>query len=758
MRLIFGIALLLLAAIVGICSVIAKRSGKPMGPTACIMLLCLILPMIGNAVIILSGDRLISTIGAYTYYLGMDFAIAGMLHFTVTYCRIKWPSALMRNLIYAVFLADVIQLLLNPIYHHAFELIPVQVDGFDYYKLNPFLGQTFHRVVDYGILAGIIAILTVKVIRSPRLQTERYSVILISSLLVTAWETAYIFSGTPIDRSMLGFGVFGLLIFYFSLYYRPMRLLDRMLGGVVSEQQDAIFFFDANQKCLWMNRAGHELLGLTEEETEKAGNELSRKFGNRHPGEESWSDQVILETEDGEHICQLSKRPLIDNRRRVNGFYISVRDDTDEQREMERQLYNARHDQLTGLYNRDYLYERTKELLAGYPDEEFLVVYADISNFKMINDIYGYAFGDFALQRVASWVEEDLPERSVCGRLGGDTFGVCLPARGFNQQRVEAKLEDFLVNDGTSTHHLLIHLGVYRITDREIDISVMYDRAHMAVSTIKDQVHIITAWYDESMREQVLRNRQITNELKDALVNGQIRPWLQPIVDRDGKTIGAEALVRWIHPIEGVRPPESFIPVLERNGMIADLDLFIWRSCCRILQRWQEKGDSRFISVNISPKDFQFLDVGGELKNMVQEYGIDVKKLRIEITETVMMSNADKRMEILNELREFGFIIEMDDFGSGYSSLNMLKDMPVDVLKIDMAFLRKTDSGGRGQTIVREIITLARELGITSLTEGVETEEQYDKLLDMGCQLYQGYYFAKPTPLEEFEKQYGVAG
>ena len=759
MRLTFGIALFALAAALGVCSAVAKRSGKPMGPTASSLLLWIIPPVIGNAVIILSGAELLSTVGAYIYYIGMDFLMAGVLHFTFVYCRISWPSSLLRNLVYALLLADVVQLLLNPVFHHAFNLVPVEVGGFDYYKLDPLTGQSFHRLVDYGILAGILGIFAVKTVRSPRLQTERYSVILITILVVTGWETAYIFSGTPIDRSMFGFGVFGLLIFYFSLYYRPMRLLDRMLGGVVSEQPDAMYFFDPNQRCIWMNAAGEKLLHMEGQDPAGAGNALAKKFGNRHPGEDSWSDQVLTNGEDGPQVCRLSKRPLLDSSRRMNGFYITVRDETEEQRAMEQKLYNARHDRLTGLYNRDYFYEAARELLEKHPEKEYLVVYADISDFKMINDIYGTGFGDFALQRVADWVAEDIPEESVCGRLGGDTFGVCLPEDGFDQERTERKLSDFLVDDGTTKHHLLIHIGVYRVTDREMDISVMFDRAHMALSTVKDEYHITTAWYDEEMRNRVLWNRRISAELKDALWQGQIRPWLQPIVDRNGKTVGAEALVRWVHPIDGIRPPASFIPVFERNGMIADVDLHMWRCCCSILQRWQREGDDRFISVNISPKDFQFLDVGKELTGLVREYGILPEKLRLEITETVMMTSQEQRMETLAKLREDGFIIEMDDFGSGYSSLNMLKDMPVDVLKIDMAFLRRAkDTGGRGKTIVREIIALARELGIVSLTEGVETEEQYDQLQAMGCQMYQGYFFAKPMPPEDFEKQFGAAG
>ena len=756
LRLLFGFILFVLAGVMAVCAGIARRSGKAIGNAAAIMLACTIPPVAGNAVIILSSHRILSVIGCYTYYIGMDVIIAAAFHFAFVYCRITWKSRAARALVCLLLLADIAQLLLNPFFHHAFEVQAVEVYGYDYYKMIPRLGQTLHRLLVYGILAVIIGIFIHRAVRSPVLQRERYTVILGCLLAVSVWETAYIFSGTPVDRSMIGFAVFSLMVFYFSLYYQPMRLLDRMLGSVVSQQQAAMFFFDPNQRCIWMNPAGQKLLDLKEEETASAGTELERLFGTRHAGEDEWSEQVILHGEDGERTCELSRSPFRDKKGKINGFYIVVRDETEERRDMARKLYNAQHDHLTGLYNGDYLFERTKELLEKNPDREYMVVYVDINDFKMINDVYGYAFGDYALQRMAKWVSEGLSDNCVCGRLGGDTFGVCLPAEEFNQDYVEKTLSDFVVNDGTTEHHLFAHIGVYRVADRTIPASVMYDRAHMALDTVKEEYHTITGWYEESLRDQVLWNQQISNELKDAIEQGQIRPWLQPIIDRTGKAIGAEALVRWIHQEDGIRPPASFISVFEQNGMIADLDLHIWKSCCEILARWKEEGNEQFISVNISPKDFSFLDVGGELKRLVKEYGIDPGKLRIEITETVMMTDMDKRMAILEDLRQNGFIIEMDDFGSGYSSLNMLKDMPVDVLKIDMAFLRRSAESAvpRAKAIVREIIALARALDIVSLTEGVETEQQYRALMDMGCQLYQGYYFSRPIPLEEYEEKY----
>ena len=198
--------------------------------------------------------------------------------------------------------------------------------------------------------------------------------------------------------------------------------------------------------------------------------------------------------------------------------------------------------------------------------------------------------------------------------------------------------------------------------------------------------------------------------------------------------------------------PRRFIPFFERNGMIAEVDRSMWRCACEILQRWKEMGIPLFLSVNVSPKDFYFMDVGKEIREIVREHQVDPRQLRIEITETVMMSDMENRIRILNELKEEGFLIEMDDFGSGYSSLNMLKDMPIDLIKIDMMFLRQTRDNEKAKTILQNILHLSEELGMISLTEGVETENQYLMLAEKGCHLFQGFYFAKPMPPEEYEK------
>ena len=737
-----------------VCVRIAMRSGKRDGVAAARLLAPLMFPMIGNMIIILSGNRTLSLIGCYLYYLGLDFSISALIHFTHVYCRIEHPRKWYLFLAYSLLTIDVIQLLLNLFTHHAFRLVETQVEGYPYFDMVPLWGQQFHRAVDYLLLAGVIVAFIIRIIRAPRLQRQRYSVILFALILVSAWETAYIFSNAPIDRSMIGFGAFGLLIFYFSLYYRPMRLLDRMLSGVVSDQKNPIYFFDEDKRCIWMNRAGAHFLNMEEQDLEKAETELKRWFSGKHPGLEYWTDQLTIDVNGETRFVELIRKPTIDFKGRSDGFFLHIRDLTEEQREVAQKLYNARHDKLTGLFNRDYLYESTRELLEQNPGEPYLIISAEITDLKVINDLYGNAFGDKALKYCADWLRENrqLMQNSAFGRLGGDSFGVCIPEKQFGLDRMEYALSNLTVLEGETKYRMLIHVGIYRVTERDIDVSLMYDRAVLALEGIKDDYHYHTAWYDHSMRDKVVRNRQISEELASALEDGQIRPWLQPIVNREGKIVGAEALVRWIHPKDGIRSPITFIPVFEKNGMIAEVDRCIWRKTCEILAQWKREGKDLFISVNISPRDFYLLDVPAELTQLIREYEVEPEKLRLEITESMMIGDADAGMETLRALRAYGFIIEMDDFGSGYSSLNLLREMPVDVLKIDMVFMQKASQDMRAKAIVEDIIGLSGKLGITSLTEGVETKEQFDSLTEMGCQLYQGYYFSKPMPVEDFEK------
>ena len=283
----------------------------------------------------------------------------------------------------------------------------------------------------------------------------------------------------------------------------------------------------------------------------------------------------------------------------------------------------------------------------------------------------------------------------------------------------------------------------------------MVDRAQLAIAGIKNDYNRCIAVYDTKLRDDKLWEQRITSELANAIATGQIIPYLQPQYRADGRLEGGEVLVRWNHPTEGLLSPFKFIPVFEKNGLIATIDNFIWEEACKILANWAKRTDGYeklSLSINISPKDFFFLDIFEVITGLVEKYGIKPEQLHLEITESSVMNNAVEHIKVINNLREYGFTVEMDDFGSGYSSLNMLKDMPVDILKIDMVFLGKTADFRKSKIILNSIVDMANNLDMPQITEGVETKEQFDMLKNMGCKLFQGYFFSKPVPLEEFEK------
>ena len=749
MRKAFASLIVVLAAVLCVCIFFARRSRKPIGKSVAALIASLIPPMIGNMLIIVTQDHLVADIGSYMYFLGMDLIMFFLARFTVRYCDIKEIKPL-SILIYALLLADAVQILMNPFFHHAFDHETIMFDGAVYYRLVPHLGQLFHRLAVYGVLAIILTRFTVMTVRSPRLDAERYAAILLALIIIAIWQTFYIFSRTPIDRSMIGFGVFGLLVFYFALYYKQVRLLNRMMAGLVGEMPEALFFFDKNDKCIWANDLGVKMTGIMPGEYAAAKDILTKRFGMLDV-EEQWTRRYMEGCGEEARYYEIQRRQVQDRSDLIAGSFICVRDDTEEQRKHAKERYMATHDPLTGLFNREYLYEQIRRMILARPERRWLIIFHNIKNFKIVNEIFGNEFGDHVLRRVAVWISSDMPEDTVYGRLGGDTFGVCMPAEDFDPDLIESALTGAVIRQGSIEYAVQIHLGIYEVTDPEMDVSVMFDRARLALSTIQDNYQRHIAWYDDRMRMNVIRQQQLSGQLTDAIAKQQVVPYLQPITDRTGRVIGAEALVRWIHPERGMLYPADFVPVFEENGMIAEMDRAIWRSVCEILTEWRETHPELFISVNISTKDFYFMDVAQKIKALISEFGLPPEKLRLEITESAMMTDEEKHLKVINELKDAGFLVEMDDFGSGYSSLNMLKDMPLDVLKIDMKFLSRSTEETKTRRILQGIVDLAEDLGFISLIEGVETEEQYQMLADMGCMLFQGYFIARPMDTGGFE-------
>ncbi|MCR5122069.1 MAG: EAL domain-containing protein [Ruminococcus sp.] len=750
-------------ALLSVCTFASHRSSKSIGNAVTLLCGSLITTMIGNMVVIASEVKLISVIGYYIYFLGYDYIAFAIVRFTDEYCRNFGNSDRRPTAIFVMLAADVAQILISPFTGHLFHTESIALEGAPYYRIVPHFGLTAHRVMVYLVMGAVMLIFLIAALKTARIYRGRYTVVLFTMFCECIWQGYYIISRKPIDRSMIGLTVFGLLVFYFTMYYRPLRLLDRMLSNIVSDMPDALFVFDPTGKCIWANEHGLKLAGVDENSLEEVYGRLKDIFGDcaclSHyaAGSESAGENIVIGSGDEASYYSIERHSVKADSRHLAGSFLTVHDVTEEQREVKRELYNSTHDSLTDLYTKQYLFDRIEKKLAEDENAKYYAVFVDVKNFKIVNDVFGSDFGDIAIRQIADWIRSVVTEGCVYGRLAGDTFGLFIPEADFDTARFETELANFVARDGSVEYHLLIHFGVYEVDDRALDVSVMYDRAHLSLSSINDQYKTHIAYYDKALRERVLWDQQISAALSEAIAERQVCPYLQPITDAEGRVVGAEALARWIHPERGFLSPASFIPVFEKNGMIVELDRYMWKCACEILAKWKGVHDGVFISVNISPKDFYFFDVVSELKALVKDHGIDPADLRVEITETVMMSGSEDRMKILAELREAGFIVEMDDFGSGYSSLNLLKDMPVDVLKIDMKFLSAGLEDGtdrsvqRSRTILKNVLRLSAELDIASLTEGVETEQQFAQLAEMGCKLFQGYYFSKPLPVGEFE-------
>jgi diguanylate cyclase (GGDEF)-like protein len=346
-------------------------------------------------------------------------------------------------------------------------------------------------------------------------------------------------------------------------------------------------------------------------------------------------------------------------------------------------------DRLTGLYSKEFFYRHAENLLLENPTREFDLVYADIDGFKMINAHYGTAAGDELLKFLAAYYAGQTGEGGVCGRIGADIFGILKPG---HETHTQEEVGRFLARDlkDAPVKGFSFKCGIYHVRDHSLPISDMCDRAKLALESIKNQYGVYYAMYDDSMRSRALRDYRLANCMEEALEKKQFQVYLQPKHSTEtGAVAGAEALVRWNHPELGFIPPGEFIPLFEQNGFIARLDFYVWTKVCWLLRKWIDQGRSLIpISVNASRADFAAADLPGKIGSLVDAYDVPHEWIHFEVTESAYTDNPKMLISAVSALRSMGFKIEMDDFGSGYSSLNMLSELPIDILKLDMRFMQ----------------------------------------------------------------------
>ena len=415
--------------------------------------------------------------------------------------------------------------------------------------------------------------------------------------------------------------------------------------------------------------------------------------------------------------------------------------------------YLATYDELTGIYNKQAFYAKTKEMLLDNPDKNFDLLRINIERFKVLNDLFGESTGDKLLRYIGKFLKEINLPLCVSGRLYADNFVVCYEAGKGDSRRMINTLQmvadSFAINNRT-----ILSFGLYRIDDKTLPVSVMCDRANMALWKAKGNFKNPYCEYDEKMRQQVLKEQKIINAMEMAIQNKEFTLYLQPKYDIEkGTIIGAEALVRWISLENGFISPGDFIPVFENNGFVYEVDKFIWEESCRYLRKWLDEGrEVHPISVNVSRIDLYDPKLVQHLVNLREKYQLPSQYLELEITESAYTEDPEQIITITRQLREAGFVILMDDFGTGYSSLNMLKDIQIDVLKLDMGFLKSSDYSAKGGNILTAILKMAESLKMQTIAEGVETKEQVEFLKSIGCRYVQGFYYSKPLPVGEFEK------
>lgn len=414
-------------------------------------------------------------------------------------------------------------------------------------------------------------------------------------------------------------------------------------------------------------------------------------------------------------------------------------------------------DSLTGCRNYMAFQKEASVLLAK--NQRYALILFDVNRFKAINNTYGFKEGNKLLIFVSKKVQDFIADDETCSRVSDDNFTILLRYESDEQLRSRlgelfAGMKQFLSPYGNNMIELNYACGVYVIVNRELPLDYCHENAQMAKQSVKELYDTTVSFYDDTFRQQVIETQVIEASMYQGLENNEFEIYLQPKYDlRTEEVAGAEALIRWHHPTLGFLTPNRFIPIFEHNGFLLKLDCYVYEKVCSLLQSWIESGATPIpISVNMSRLHVRQRNFVEDLERMVNSHGVPAELIEIELTENAFFEDTQQIIDVMEQLKSKGFKLSMDDFGSGYSSLNLLNMLPVDTVKLDRMMFTETTKAERSKKVAANAIHIVRDLEMTAVAEGIETQEQVDFLKHIDCDMVQGYFYAKPMPVYKFEQ------
>lgn len=679
----------------------------------------------------------------WTYYLAFSFNHA----FTNTTKKLGF----IKEFYFILCFIDSVLLLANARVNVIFDLVPAHTNaGFFYWGIKYTSKFGFHKLVCAILSFSSLALLISSIVKAPSYNKVKYVTILTSESLVLIAN--YIFNSLdlPLNISLLMLVASSIFIANYVNKDFSAPVLIGPLSAITESINDIIFCYDSSENLIYANSAAKNVFKKSNDNLENFAKEFRQNFLKNRPSE------LSLKLDNGEERYYITEYKDFFISNSNIGSYLRFQDKTKETLESRRKNYIATHDLLTGLFNRSGFFKKMQEALYQNTFKNPILICTNIKDFKLINTIYSEQVGDSVLQNQTE-VMKRLPghKKSIIGRIADDKFAILMEKQDFDKDIFEEVFNEVSCIIEKTLYNIQIVAGIYEIYDKKDTVQSIYDKAKISLDAIKDSDNQIFSFYNPSMMEKMLKEKDIVNDFEKSLNEKQFSIQLQPVMDKEGNVLGAESVVRWNNPKYEDLTPSSFLDVLERTSLIYKLDVYVWELVAKKLHEWKERGFSdRFISVNVSSKDKFFIDIIKTFSELIKKYDISPQNFKVEIRETAMLENPEKTIAIFSQLKKLGIKVYIDNFGTGFSSLNVLKDFIADGIKMDTSFLSESKVSGKNKIILQTMISMSSDLGMEFIAKGVESENQMLALSKMDCKLFQGFYFSKPLPVKTYEAKY----